>query len=509
MAGKPWKAYDSGGGVSVTAVNTVYLFDEQLRLAGMTDAAGRGVKISYGAGIVEAGDDFGRKLIINKDAAGLITSITSNIKDFQPYKFKYQRYNGRDYLVLADRPGAEDAEYGYYNGRGPEGYLNRQKDLRKKGKNKELIYTAGQDGDSGRYTGESNAGGDTLIKLVYNNKKTITITDGQGQKKYMLNDGGRAGLVYSGGIAAAAITYDSAGEPVKIARNNGASTEYSYDNDGNIITAKTSWNDPVDKQRVMEESWGYDRDGRMFYYTDGELRTTKYDHDGLGRITTISKGTAGIHCTYNAMGLVDTVTDSEKMSKTYSYDIYGNLQKIRNNATGDEETFSFDALGKIQSRILENGTMEKFYYDGNFPSQFSSAVNGGNGTINYSYDKRGNIEYITDNQGTINYQYAGDTLGTVKDRAGGETVYRRDDYGRLLERSCNDSWHRLYNYDPDGRVITMIDSNNQPVTYSYDDTGGKVTVKDRNFNNNSTDYVYDGLGRVRAVTDANRNYHPG
>ena len=96
----------------------------------------------------------------------------------------------------------------------------------------------------------------------------------------------------------------------------------------------------------------------------------------------------------------------------YTYDALNRLTSITNNI-GQTTTFDYDALGRRTSMTHDNGVVTNYTYDA--ASQLLSLVHQlGATTINsftYTYDKIGNRETKTDNNGTANYTY--DTLNRL------------------------------------------------------------------------------------------------
>ncbi len=128
---------------------------------------------------------------------------------------------------------------------------------------------------------------------------------------------------------------------------------------------------------------------------------------------------------------------------------------------GDQESFTYDALGETLTHTLQNGLKHTYGYDvlGRTISDNSSG-SGINQTVSYGYDALGNVTSTTD--------------------ANGNTTSRvYDGFGRLTE---------IIQPSPDGVAAN-------PTTYFFYDRGGNISlVLDPNFH--ITVSVNDFLGRI-------------
>lgn len=164
--------------------------------------------------------------------------------------------------------------------------------------------------------------------------------------------------------------------------------------------------------------------------------------------------------TYDSAKNYVTQTEDELGYKSLtSYDSYGN--KIsETDAKGEKKTYQYDASNQLQKLLLANGTSINYQYDknGNMISKDITASNGNSQKYTYLYDENG------------------DLLETV---------------GPLNDKTKNE-------YDANGNNVKTILPNGDIVTYTYD---GTDRIKNTSYNGVLTyGYTYDKNGNETSVT---------
>ena len=213
----------------------------------------------------------------------------------------------------------------------------------------------------------------------------------------------------------------------------------------------------------------YDNNGNLKHTRDAGLHNSYYDYDALNRLTTTTKDldvTNGISTvssyTYDALDNIKTVTDTNGLITTYSYNGLGNKMQLDSPDTGitnynnydgagnllsmtdardKTTTYTYDALNRIENIFYADGTKVTYYFDGclNGKGRLCSVVYGG---------------------------FAGDTT----------TSWTYDDHGRITQRSESNAGvtlTSLYSYDVKGQLETMTTPGGKTVTYNY--TNAQVT----------------------------------
>ncbi len=123
--------------------------------------------------------------------------------------------------------------------------------------------------------------------------------------------------------------------------------------------------------------------------------------------------------------------------------------------------------------------------------------------LTFTRDSEGRITHVTDPQGeelTYTYNAAGD-LETFTDRESNVTTYTYNTEHALTDID-DPLGHRIARqiYDPDGRLIKVIDADGNEIVYTHDITGRLETVLDRR--GNPTIFAYDDRGNVLTETNA-------
>ncbi len=338
-------------------------------------------------------------------------------------------------------------------------------------------------------------------------------------------------------------TYDNAGNILTIQEgsvSNGvdkpsAYIRYQYDNMHRVSDEYTQ----IDTEKIAHTTYAYDKKGNnteVIEYTneaeDSYIQTT-YEYDYAGRLTKesgIYSTIDGIHGTYNTQ---------------YALDGVGNIiSKQRYNGTDYESTtYQYDhrnrLIEKIEPYTISGSTKTTIYtYDkkGNRLTE-TSTVQGEKNTITYQYDGMNNKTAFTDPLGnTTRYMYDENNnlvkeidpryYATSQETAPG-LLWEYDALNRIIKTIAYDGNKqeviKYIAYDGRGNVIKEADGegfnsdiplNSFGKTYTYDVLDRIVTYQSaqmnkENFingtNHYTTQYTYDGSGRVLTEIDGNGN----
>ncbi|MFN7987708.1 MAG: RHS repeat-associated core domain-containing protein [Thermoanaerobaculia bacterium] len=342
---------------------------------------------------------------------------------------------------------------------------------------------------------------------------------------------------------------DSEGRPTHVADAEGVVTEYSYDDEGHVLTVTRNAGqagavrydyayDPAFPDKVasvtpknpatnaLEPAW---QGWRYEYHPTGSTRP-----GGLKKVYRVtSDGTTADSVSayeYDAQGRVTRQTTAGGAQTDYGYDNVGNLETVTGAAgtTGRPVTsYQHDALGRVTDVTDPLGKVTHYSYDtlGRVLTVTLPAVGGRTFTTTYSYDhldaatgflyteitdpngRLTRLGYDVDGRlrrsadasgGATLYGYTGKRLTTITDPNGNVTTYGYDAGGRLASTSFPDGGQETYTYWNDGLLRTKTDRRGTVVTYAYDafkrlvtksySTGGSVT------------YAYDGQ-KLLTVTD--------
>jgi RHS repeat-associated protein len=270
-------------------------------------------------------------------------------------------------------------------------------------------------------------------------------------------DGRRASVTYPPSTGAVStLSYDNAGNLTSIVLKKGATTLASYSYTYNQGTVD------VDQRQTM---------------TDATGATTSYHYDGFGRLCWYASGTSTNACTTPPAG-----------ATSFTYDANGNRTKMVSGATttnyaynaADElcasssgtpscttPTYTYDANGNLTS----NPVFSSLVY--NTKDQTTSRTPVGGSATTYSYADADQTERVAIGSRTL----AWSPLGLAEESSDGGTFYTNDPTGSILgERVTNFGSNYYFVYDGLGSVVGVMDANGVVgKNYTYDPFGN-VTV---------------------------------
>ena len=196
-------------------------------------------------------------------------------------------------------------------------------------------------------------------------------------------------------------------------------------------------------------STSYDPAGRIDVRTFGNGTKTDYDYYAWntasqgGRLQYLKSGTTG------------SLTSLQNLS--YTYDAGGNISQIINTGATETQAYGYDALNRLTSWTLNNGTPETYAYNASSGNQTSK------GSLSYTYSAQ------------------------VSCPAGNRTI----------PHAVSAASPYTFSYDCDGNQ-TVQTGNGQTFNYSYDAENRMVSVS----GTATASFVYDGDGnRVRATVN--------
>ena len=239
-------------------------------------------------------------------------------------------------------------------------------------------------------------------------------------------------------------------------------TAYVYDVNGNITEARIFESDGTTEK--YRENFIYDAEGKLVsktvtYDNSSESETISYSYDNEDRL---------IKTSYAGKSNLGDIT--------YSYDSYGNIQKIYQNEKLVTE-YIYDGFYRISKRydytsaggssyILRNYSYDSFDRVTAMTSRFVGASSKTFEGYYYTYDKGGNITS----------EEHSNTLLTGTDQIDETKEYSYDRYGRLIETVTID------HLDDDAEIIQ---------TYEYDDVGNRLSVTTEEFSSKNRALLTD------------------
>ncbi|MFO7658458.1 MAG: RHS repeat-associated core domain-containing protein [Bacteroidales bacterium] len=298
---------------------------------------------------------------------------------------------------------------------------------------------------------ELDAKGDTICSYTYNNKNqllTIKLSDGN----------------------ITTFTYDENGELSLINDAQGNTHGFGRDSHGNLV----SYTNPLDHT--------------MYYHfsPDGMIPTGKTDFNG--NTYTVN---------YDENGRLNEVVFPDGGKKTYHYDC------CSQTGITDENGNAVTVVRDLTNRVLEKTTAEGVsfpvhYNESGFIAGFTT-VHGSK--KNLAYNARGLLTAVSDEEGTIKYEYnQGGQPVRVTDKLGNQTGLSYSDKGDLKAITDAAGKKNTFEYNSDGRLTSFTNARNQKTSLVYD-SKGRVTEKKLNGNTFAA-YNYNNAGKMISYSDS-------
>lgn len=332
-------------------------------------------------------------------------------------------------------------------------------------------------------------------------------------------------------------------------------TTYTYNSDGTVDTI-------TDPNNLTTEFVSYSAIGLPSLVRLPDQTEWTMSYDEMGRVTnaTLNPGNSSFLFTYDVVGLLTQMTNSEGETWNFTYNAGRNLTEILDPAE-DSIVYDYDAMGNVtRVRHRTGGTSSTTRFRENYNYDEMGRLMDVLGALSQSttiaYNRENDPNLITDTQGndtSFNYNNLRQLTKWV-DRANNDTFYKYNDadqiteytdqgglvtdytyngFGEVVTEASPDRGTTTYTYNSRGLVKTMTTASTLPsqavtVTYSYD-AGGRITDIDypspsgedvdfaydtqngggtngagklvgTTFEIGETDYEYRSNGRLRSVT---------
>ncbi|ALO36201.1 hypothetical protein CMT41_16785 [Colwellia sp. MT41] len=286
----------------------------------------------------------------------------------------------------------------------------------------------------------------------------------------------------------------------------------------------------IDINNINYARWQYDDQARAMFseHAGGAERTefTYHDNESTTVKNSLGKETTYHFTTINGKKLPTFIEGHESgacyaANKAYSYDIFGNQDKIT-DWQGNITDFDFNSRGLLEQKTVAFGTANAqtthYQWHNQYPLPLSKTTD--HTTTYYQYDENFRlIEKSTtaNNTGEVRswaYSYILHDNGNIKQstsngpKSGDQDVVIRlyNEQGYLLKVSNALGHHQKYgNYNALGKAGYKISINGVKTTFKYDNKGRLIEskVKDKNKGNQKTKFSYNSLNQLIETTAAN------
>lgn len=228
-----------------------------------------------------------------------------------------------------------------------------------------------------------------------------------------------------------------------------------------------------------------------------QIQRTEYRYDGFSRLSQVLSQSTG----------------DEALITEYQYDTFGYLNRLEigtqsqldNDAALQTWTVQYDIAGRLLNIIDDREIATTIFWNTMREQIARISIDGVD--IDYDYDTFGNL--IAYN-GT-SYRYDGlNRLISVTDALRQTTNYSYDGLGNVAQIDLPNDMSIMYDYDALGHLTRQIDAAGLETHYAVDiDTDANRTLYTVTYpSGDSSEYQFDPLGRIRRVTDFDRDNRP-
>lgn len=507
---------------------TYFSYDTQNNLAAVVDAIGRTSRFEYdsrGNRISET-DSAGSRTNYHRDSAGnLIRTIFS---DGSSESFEYDSSGRR--VMHVDRSGVRTQL-----SLSPNGNILSAA-LIDPATQASLLVGSWEYDRNGRIVSETNAAGGTrrierdplgnelsikeasgvVIEQAFdalNNLTQLTLPSGF-QVRQTYNSSGLLASSSLNGFNMSSIEYDDAGRPINstIATMDGSqqhSKEFQYDANGLLRQTTLPDGSTLVLQRdivgnIVEFSSNgslrrasYDAVGRVTEVLDSQGQSVQIELDELDRpIRKLYADGTTEQFSYDLRGNTTRYTDRAGRTTTRLYDQSDRLVSLT-DPLGLQTTYAYDFRGNLVSRTDADGNVVSLEYNAlNLPTQRTDPL--GNRT-SLDWDEAGRLVKRIDSTGS-EIQFFYDQSGLLSRRIvdGQQQSFEYDQLGLLFKFSEDERVHQLTR-DAFGRVAERSDHQGEQVSFAYDIHG---RLSSYTTSGGTIAYNYDNLGRLQRVNFA-------
>lgn len=263
--------------------------------------------------------------------------------------------------------------------------------------------------------------------------------------------------------------------------------------------------------------YNYDFENKTIF-TDSEGKTTETTYNDLGNPKEIKQGSTTVTVGYHSMhkNLPNSISYNGNTTQV-SYDTKGNVTQ-RNLPLGIIQRYEYNTKNDLEKYTDGKGFNYNYFYNGtgnliriqtprgsttfsvNGNGQITQVTNPENISVNFEYDKYGNMDKTIAPEGIVaNSSYdVASRLKSVTNPNGHSIYYTLDDNDNLLNEVFNGQT-TAYEVDENDNVTKIINAKNNATTLGYN--ADDDTLETVNFGNATDQYSYYDNGAVKTYTN--------
>jgi len=287
--------------------------------------------------------------------------------------------------------------------------------------------------------------------------------------------------------------------------------KHYYDLNGNITLDKTSNNKPGETVSFNQKGYEYNNLNllmKITTYNNGQPENyTQYWYDAAGNKVRMYTGLSS-PLTINGLDNVTPGSDTVYSVTKYDYNEFNKLKKMT-DPLGKEENYTYDLNGNLKQKTDRNGNVTIMAFDSLNRLLTNSVVTPdgkGDATYAYMYTLTGNRLFMSSGGTSTSYTY--DDLGrlTVESDANGIAKIYTYDAGNnrksfVLRQNGSIKTNTAYSYDNMNRLYQVLENGALQATYGYNDNGNRASLAYTN--GNSTQYQYSLANKVKVLINLN------
>ncbi|MER6159536.1 RHS repeat-associated core domain-containing protein [Streptomyces sp. NPDC001868] len=290
---------------------------------------------------------------------------------------------------------------------------------------------------------------------------------------------------------------------------DGRKDSFKYDANGNTMSVTTSGTAGATREYTYNKATptcdGFE--GQRCTAKDGNGKVTSFTYDAQGNLKKVTPPAplGATTYTYDALGRVETATDGRGIKTVYGYDTRDRVKTV--SSTNVTVTYSYDGDGNLKSRTDASGTT-KWDYDRLNREKVRTLQNGAQTAL--AYTPGGDVDHYTDPTGRTDYTWdAAGRLDHLTDPAGKKTDFDYDNNDRRTKTVYPGGTTQSVGIDKNGRPETVKSVSGTTVltnlAYSYTNAGKdttKIRTRTDNATGRRTTYTYDSQDRLSYALEA-------